>query len=392
MLAERDLAIFQHDELSRARLRAGEEEACEQERNRLLHVEKLREVCNEADRALQGDRGSVLDTMGLLQRRIEEAARLDPELSPHAGLLETAQHYLEEAVQGLQKYASQLEGDPARLDQLEERLALLHRLRRKYARSEEELIALHTELQARIEGLDRFEEDRETLAQEIQAEEAALLRLAGDLSAGRKKSGRALRDAVEEELRRVGMRETGFRVEVRPLGNEGGAGTQEGVDVASTRIDTSGMDRVEFLIRPNPGQPYKPLRRIASGGELSRIMLALRNVLRHSGSVATLVFDEVDAGIGGAEAEAVGARLKALSRHYQVLCITHLPQIAVFGDTHAKVSKHLEKRSTHFRIERLEGDGREGEIARMLGGARITDKTRAHAQEMLQRAAEKDPA
>jgi DNA repair protein RecN (Recombination protein N) len=150
-------------------------------------------------------------------------------------------------------------------------------------------------------------------------------------------------------------------------------------------VDSTGMDRVEFLIRPNPGQEFKPLRRIASGGELSRIMLALRNVLHRADRLPTLVFDEVDAGIGGAEAEAVGSRLKRLSRDFQILCITHLPQIAVFGETHLKVHKQLEKNQTRFQIQELDAGERENEIARMLGGRKITEKTVAHAREMLRR-------
>jgi DNA repair protein RecN (Recombination protein N) len=384
MVAERELAEFQHGEISRAKLQKGEEEALEQERERHVHAERLLEVCSEGERRLYSDPDSVLDILSGVQKRVQEAGQIDEGFSKPSELLETAQHYVEEAAQHLQRHASTVEADPVRLEQIEERLGLLHRLRRKYQRSEEDLLALEQELAERLEQMESFEEDCSNLREKIEREESGLVQAARALSEARKKAARKLDKAVERELEAVGMKGTGFRAEVRPVQTASGGKGSEGIRLEGHTIDASGMDQIEFLIRPNPGQPFLPLQRVASGGELSRIMLAIRNVLRRSDGLSTLVFDEVDAGIGGAEAESVGARLRRLSEDFQILCITHLPQIAVFGHTHLKVSKELAEGHTRFLIETVEKEDREREIARMLGGIKITKKALAHAREMLQ--------
>jgi len=384
MVSERDLALFQHEEISRAKLEIGEEEDLEQERGRYLHAERLLNVCVEGERRLYSDPDSVVDTLSGVQKRVEEARQIDEAFSRSAELLETAQHYVEEAAQHLQRQASTVEGDPDRLEQIEERLGLLHRLKRKYHRSVEEMLALEQELAGRIERMDSFEEDCRELQATIDREESRLIETARALSEARKKVARKLDKAIEKELQAVGMTGTGFRVDVRPVPWDPSGKASERIQLGDHRLDASGMDQIEFLIRPNPGQPFRPLQRIASGGELSRVMLAIRNVLRRSDGLPTLVFDEVDAGIGGAQAESVGARLKRLSEDFQILCVTHLPQIAVFGDTHLKVSKQVEDGRTRFLVDTIRNAEREREIARMLGGIKITKKTLAHAREMLQ--------
>jgi DNA repair protein RecN (Recombination protein N) len=383
MVAERDLALFQHEEISGANLRIGEEEELEQERERTLHAHRLLEVCLEGERRLYSDPGSVADTLSAVRRRVEEAGQIDPVFSVPAGLLESAQHCVEEAARELQRRASSVEGDPDRLEQIEERLGLIHRLRRKHHRSVEELLALERELAGKIARMDRFEEDCRDLRERIEARESELGGAARSLSEARKKVARKLEKAVAEELQAVGMKDTGFRASLAPVPADPSGKNPDEIRLGDHSIEASGMDHVEFLIRPNPGQPFLPLRQIASGGELSRIMLAIRNVLRRSDRLPTLVFDEVDAGIGGAEAESVGARLKRLSEDFQILCITHLPQIAVFGDTHLKVSKKVEEGRTRFLIATLQDEEREREIARMLGGIKITKTTLEHAREML---------
>lgn len=390
MVSDRDLAIHQCEEISQARLRVGEEEELELERQRLLHVERLREICGESEQVLYSDQKSMVDTLGTLQKRLQDAVEIDPTLTDPLEQLETACHYLEEAARQLQRYEANIEGDPARLEQIEERLAFFSRLKRKYHRNVEELLSLEKELSERIRRLDHMDEEREAISAEISRMEAELLQAAQKLSQGRRQTAKKLETEVEKELRALGMKKTGFHAEIKPFSSEPSAKETDEVRLEGGRIGSSGMDRIEFLIRPNPGQDFRPLRRIASGGELSRVMLAMRNVLRGSDKLPTLVFDEVDAGVGGAEAEAVGSRLEALSRDFQVLCITHLPQIAVFGDGHLKVTKQLQRNRTRFQIQRLDTTAREKEIARMLGGARITDKTLAHAREMLQQGARKE--
>jgi len=382
-IQERELCLFQCREISSAHLRTGEEEELELERRKLLHAQRLLDACRESEQRLHSGPDAVVDTLGTLHKRLREAAALDPALAGPADQLETARAYVEEAALQLRGYADALEGDPTRLEEVEERLGLIHRLKRKYQLSVEEIVERGEELARQIHDLEHFQEKLRGRNEEIRKVREDLFRAVEELSDKRQKAAAALESRMATELRAVGMKEAGFRVAVL----EQDAGTEEAADIriGNRRVDASGMDRIEFLIRPNPGQDHRPLRRIASGGELSRIMLALRNALHGADGLPTLVFDEVDAGIGGAEAEAVGARLKSLSREFQVLCITHLPQIAVFGETHLKVSKELERDQTRFRIQALRGGERENEIARMLGGRRITPKTLAHAREMIRR-------
>lgn len=390
-LADRELALQQLDEISRASLRPGEEEELEQDRRKLGHAERLREVCLECEALLLAERDSVIDRLGHLRKRLREAVQFDPALEGPASLLDTAAPYLEEAAQSVRQYASKLEGDPERLEQIEDRLAFLSRLKRKYRASIEDLLAQAEDLRNRLGQIQRYDEERSALEKEIRTLERTLLKAARDLSAARMKAASSLEGAMKKELRSIGMKEVDFRVEFRSAGEEEVAGGESGaVLLAGHKLTSFGLDQVEFLVRTNPGQPFKPLRRIASGGEISRIMLALRNALHRADRLPTLVFDEVDAGIGGAEAEAVGARLQALSRNFQVLCITHLPQIAAFADIHFKVSKEISGRKTAFRVDRLEGKAREEEIARMLGGAELTQNVYAHAREMLERGSRKE--
>ncbi|MEW6443588.1 MAG: DNA repair protein RecN [bacterium] len=390
-LAERDLAELQLREIARAQLRPGEEEELEQERRKLVHAGRLQEACVESEAALYSGADSVADRLGRVRKRMQEAVQVDPQLSSVADLLDTAIPCLEEASQNLRQYLSSLDGDPLRLDQIEERLSLLYQLKRKYRASIDEMLALAEDLRARVQRLEEFEGERKALAEGIRSLEGALLKAAGNLSAERKKTARAMEAEVKRELRAIGMKEVDFHVDFRPLSAEATTGGEEQLRLQGERLSPHGLDQIEFVIRTNPGQPFKPLQRIASGGELSRLMLALRNALHRFDPLPTLVFDEVDAGIGGAEAEAVGSRLKALSRHFQILCITHLPQIAVFADRHFKVSKQTARDRTSFHIQPLDQKEREEEIARMLGGIQMTRKTYAHAREMLERGASVEP-
>jgi DNA repair protein RecN (Recombination protein N) len=387
MVAEKDLAAHQCGEISEARLRDGEEEELEQERKKLLHAERLREICLESEQLLYSDRNAMVDIISRLQKQLSEASELDPELREPAEQLETARVYLEEAATHLRDYMDDIEGDPNRLEEIEDRIGTIHRLKRKYRCSVEELISLGEELEGKIRSLDHYEDERKAREEKIRQTRDALFEAVESLSRKRKLTAGTLETQIVKELQAVGMKETAFRVEVLGIPSEGEDHDTEGdgVRFQGRRVDASGMDRIEFLIRPNPGQDFKPLRRIASGGELSRIMLALRNVLHRSDRLPTLVFDEVDAGIGGAEAEAVGSRLKRLGRDFQILCITHLPQIAVFGETHLKVQKQMDKDRTRFQIRQMSDGDREMEIARMLGGKKITQKTVAHAREMIRR-------
>jgi len=382
---EQELLTHQVEELSRASLKSGEEEELDEEKRRLLHAEKLGQVCIEGEALLYSQKQSIVDQVALLQKRIEDAEEIDPVFKTMREHLETARGYLEEAARMLQSHGQRIHHDPQRLEEVEERLGLLHQLKRKYRGTVEDLINQNEGLKERLSLITHSESKLKGLAEAVHEKEAHLRDAALELSKAREKAARLLSTGVEKELQVLGMKKNRFRADVQrevPEESEKNGGC---IHLQDYTISPTGIDRVEFLILTNPGEPFRPLHRIASGGELSRIMLAIRNVLHQSDALSTLVFDEVDVGIGGAEAEVVGSRLKALSHSFQVLCITHLPQIAAFADTHIKVSKRIAKDHTEILVESLDGQAREREIARMLGGIEITQKTIEHAREVLQR-------
>jgi len=387
LAAEKDLAAHQSAEIARARLRAGEEEELEQERKRLLHTERLREVCRESEERLYSEQHAVVDTLGRLQRQLSDAAEIDPALREPADQVETARVYLEEAAAKIREVREAIEGDPDRLQEIEERLGGIHQLKRKYRCGVEALIALGEELARSIDRLDHYEDERRLRQGKIREMREALFQAADALSRKRRETAAILERQMRKELLAVGMKETGFRVEVQgiPADGEASEAEQDGEEIRfeGKRVEASGMDRIEFLIRPNPGQEFKPLRRIASGGELSRIMLALKKVILASDIVDSLVFDEVDAGIGGKVAEVVGRKLKSLARERQVLVITHLPQIAAMSDSHFYVRKETQAGRITTMVTGLNRNEKVREVARMLAGEKVTELSVKHAEEMI---------
>jgi DNA repair protein RecN (Recombination protein N) len=260
-----------------------------------------------------------------------------------------------------------VEINPVRLDEIEDRLEEIDRLKRKYGATIEEVLSFKLKID---EALTSFTSDEERLSQledRLEPLRQAVNDLARKLSGERKKAALELKKSVEKELNSLGMKKTVFEIRVDP-----------------SAISLKGVDRVEFLISPNVGEEVKPLAKIASGGELSRIMLAMKRILAKVGGRQVLIFDEVDSGIGGAMAEVVGKKLKELSRHHQVICITHLPQIACFADQHHSVRKEVKSGRTITSVDRLDKESIVDEIARMLGGVKVTEKTKAHAREMIE--------
>jgi DNA repair protein RecN (Recombination protein N) len=378
--ARRELWEFQRAEIRQAGLRPGEEEGLEQERKVLLNVERIRQGLGRAEEALYGAQGSVLERVQTVAREMRELAQIAPRLSP---LLEAISHSsltLEEAVHGIRQEMRQMQGDPGRLAEVEERLAEIHRLKRKYKGTVPEILSLLADIERQLSEAERGDEEVRALLRKKEETEEALLGIGVELSEARRTVGLLLSRGVERELRDLGMDQPVFEVKSLPL--------QEGVSLGAEGVKAGGrgMDQIEFLLSANVGEPPRPLARIASGGELSRIMLALKRVLADAERVPTLVLDEIDAGIGGAVAEALGEKLAHIAKRHQVLCITHLPQIACYATTHFKVSKELKGGRTIARVELLDEGGRLEEISRMLGGRVITDKTRAHARELLGRA------
>jgi DNA repair protein RecN (Recombination protein N) len=366
--AERKLDIlsYQSDEIARAALQAGEEEELEERRKVLGGAEKLGSVSASAfERLYEGD-GAILGQLRRIKIAIAEISAIDHTLDGLAASLENAYLQVEDAAIMLRDYASRIEADPAALLQSDDRLDLIHRLKRKYAPTVEAILAFKQGLDGEIETLrgreqvwHNLEDERERLAYE--------LRMRGsELTTQRTVAAVALSKALAAEVHQLAMKNAVVETVLEPL----------------SEPRATGYERVEFLFSTNPGEPPRPLARIASGGELSRLMLAFKQVLPE-GDVPTLIFDEVDTGIGGATSEMVGQKLKNVAKLQQVLCITHLAQVAVFAGQHLRVEKQVANNRTTTQVVMLADGERTREVARMLAGARITDSAMAHAAEML---------
>jgi DNA repair protein RecN (Recombination protein N) len=269
--------------------------------------------------------------------------------------------------------------DPRRLEEVEERLQLIHKLKRKYGTSVEEILLHKDRLSEQMEDLDQRREELGRLENQIEAMEEALVSTATRLSKKRRKGAERFKDAVKDEFALLSLAGTRFEVQFQNHAEFLKAGREE----LMKRLRVEGLDRVEFMLSPNVGEDLKPLSKIASGGELSRIMLAMKSLLARSSSVETIVFDEVDSGIGGFTAEVVGDKLSSLAAYHQILCITHLPQIASKGETHFMVEKQVVDGRTRTVISELDYEDRVKEIARLLGGKKISQKAVAHARELL---------
>ena len=361
-----DLLTYQAEEISKADLKSGEEEQLEEQRQLLACAEKLGSASAEAyDRLYDGD-GAILGQLRRITGSVTELASIDHSLVELAGSLESAYLQLEDAAITLRDYSSRIESDPATLQQVDDRLDLIGRLKKKYSPTVAEILDYKTVIDLELEQLQGREQSRHDLEAELERLEGELKQLGRELTAARTEAAGRLEKALELEAHQLAMKGAVIKASMEPL--------------AEAR--TSGFERVEFLFSPNPGEPPKPLARIASGGELSRLMLAIKQVLPDS-EVPTLVFDEVDTGIGGATSELVGKKLQNVAARQQVLCITHLPQVAVCADQQLRVEKLIEGGRTATRIIELDRIGRTTEVARMLAGATITESALAHAAEML---------
>jgi DNA repair protein RecN (Recombination protein N) len=364
-----DLLSFQSEEIGKAALLPDEEEELARERQLLVHAEKLLHNSRGAFDALYGGDASILGHLQQVAAGVGEIRAIDASLAEVLDLLNGAYLQLEDAALALRDYAARVAADPQRLQALDDRLDLLYRLKKKYAPTVAEIIAYKDEIDRELGELLSREEARGELDGRLRELAEKMAARGAELSARREKAAHALRAAMERELHDLAMKNALFEVALEKL--------------AEPRI--SGMEGAGFLFSPNPGEAPKPLARIASGGELSRLMLALKQVHPES-DVPTLVFDEVDTGIGGATSALVGEKLKRVASGQQVLCITHLPQVAAFADHHFRVEKQVEGGRTRTFVTLLEGEERVQEMARMLGGTRITEKTLEHAREMIQEA------
>lgn len=377
MEERRDLARFQMEEIQAAGIEPGEDERLKEERTVLRHAEEIRSAVREAYQGIYEKDGAVISEIARLERAMERAAGLDRRIEPARRALLSARTELEEAALELRDLQSQIPMNPHRLEEVEERVQLLNRLKRKYGPTLEDVLRTGEQAARRMDDLEEKRLERKALENDMAGVEKDLLGRANALSKRRRTASKALKQAVEQELSLLAMEGTRFEVRV-----DGGGEESEPEEVLG-RMGPEGFDRVEFLLAPNVGEEIRPLARIASGGELSRIMLAMKTILAGNASVETVVFDEVDSGIGGSTAETVGDKLRRLARYHQILCITHLPQIASKGSTHFVVRKKVSEGRTGTVIAELGREERVEEIARLLGGRTVSQRAIAHAKEML---------
>src|SRR5258706_3264421 len=373
--ARLDLIAFQLGEIEKASPKAGEDEELAATRQVLASAERIQRLCEESYATLYESDDAVLAGLGGVWKRIGELATIDPQFAPYAEARDAIKSQLEDLAFFLRSYADGVDASPGRLQQVEDRLALLERLKRKYGPSLQEVIDTGGLLARERELLTGAGERAEDLVKELDAATNVFLAIARGLSQNRR--GAAVRFARDLEvlLGELAMARTRFEVRF----NEG--------ELPPEAWSDRGVDQAEFFVSPNPGQDLRPLARIVSGGELSRVMLGLKTLAAEDAPGKTLIFDEVDAGIGGRVADVVGARLQALGSRFQVLCITHLPQIAPPGVTQFRIEKSVRGNRTVTSVERLDAEGRVDEVARMIGGVAITEQVRASARELLETAA-----
>jgi DNA repair protein RecN (Recombination protein N) len=372
----REMLDFQATEIEKARLAPGEEDALRSEKLRQANAGRLATLSGEAYALLYDDEAAVLGRLRQVFKRLEELASVDRDFQAYAQLRSSLVAPLEDLALRLRDYHETLEVSPGRLDEIEARLAQMERLKKKYGATIEDVIAFGERCRGELLALGSPEAQENALVERCAQLRAAYLERARAVSRARHRAAGELRKRVQSELAQLAMEKTRFEVAFDPADPETAAGDP-------ARWTERGLEASEFVISPNPGEELRPLARIASGGELSRMMLALRSVIGHEGRGLTMVFDEVDAGIGGRVAEVVGRKLRTIAAGRQVLCVTHLPQIAALADQHLFVSKRTERGRTVASVSCLSESERVEEIARMLGGETITPAARDHAREML---------
>ncbi len=383
-----DLWSFQKKEIDEGRLRSGEDERLEGEKRVLANAEKIYNAAMNAFDLLYEGNGSTTSTLRAAQKQVEELARYEPRFQEALAALDTARISVEDVGATVRDYAGGIQASPEHLEKVEERLAMIDRLKRKYGPTLDDVISFGTDVAQKLSEIENKDEILRELRGDLAKKAGEYLKAARTLSKNRGEAARRLEKLVEAEINDLSMK-SAFRVEMTTSDDEG-------------NWSASGIDQVVYMISTNPGEPLRQLEHIASGGEMSRVMLALKASVEAGKTPTppqkmregrgthgkrsvqrTLVFDEIDTGIGGRAAEAVGKKLKALSRANQVLCVTHLPQIATFGDQHYVIEKKESGGRTRTSIRAVTGDERTEEVARMLSGAKLTETSRKHAEQMI---------
>jgi DNA repair protein RecN (Recombination protein N) len=382
---------YEIDEIEKADLRIGEEEELEEEQKILSNAERLRELCTLIYGSIKGsdlagdDFKPALDQLSTAQRSLGELVRLDTHMEEYAEMLAEAIYQLEDVASSISSYEADIEDDPRRLGEIEERLDLLSKLKRKYGATVEEILQHAAADQAELDTIV----NRDEMIAKLQQQDGQFRReiglLAQKLSQRRYEAAQRLARAMEGQLHDLNMQRARFQVEIEQVADaQGVPASINGQGEQLYACDLTGIDRVQFLIAPNPGEPFKPLTKTASGGETSRLMLALKTILSGADATPTLIFDEIDAGISGRSGQVVGEKLWQLTRDHQVICVTHLPQIASFADTHYNVNKQIFDNRTITIVNELRPEQRARELAHIMGG-NVTELSIKSAQEMLDR-------
>src|SRR4030043_1766889 len=360
-----DLLRFQINEIDAAFLKVGEKENLIEEKTILSNLSRLNELTDTAYSMIYGSENSCVERLSSIIEKVREMSSIDHSASDILNMLESALPAIEDAAISLRGYKDRYDFEPEKLAEIEERLELIKKLEKKYGEGIETVFRYRIEAEKELKGLEFTDERLDSIETELKVKEDMLLSAALSLTGKRKKIAKKIEELVKNELRELAFSKADFEIDI----------TQEA-------ISPYGLDKVEFLFSANPGEPPKPLVKTASGGELSRVMLALKSIIADFDSIPVLIFDEVDAGIGGKTAESVGKKLKALSNKHQVLCTTHLPQIASLGDFHLKINKKQRGERVCVEVRELAGRERLDEIARMLSG-KITEVSLKHAKELL---------
>ena len=376
-----DTLNYQIQELERAQLKAGEDEELSARRTLLRSAGRLMEAVQSAEFALSGDedRDGACSLIAQAEGEVQGVSSISPELSELSEKLTALRCAADDAADTLRDLSRSFDFSPGELDQVEERLDLLYRLRKKYGPTVEDMLAYLDRCRKELDQIQYADDTLARLEKDLKKAQKEALRRGESLSQARREAAGALQARVQEELRQLDMPKVQFQTEFTPKGGEAG-------------MDETGLDEVQFLMSANLGEALKPIHKVASGGELARIMLALKNVLAEGDQIGTLVFDEVDTGVSGRAAQKVAEKMAQVARGKQVLCVTHLPQIAAMADTHFSVQKGEREGRTYTRLERLDRSQRREELARLIGGASITPSLLESAEELLRQAEQQKQA
>jgi DNA repair protein RecN (Recombination protein N) len=381
---------YEIEEIEKAELHVGEDDELNEERKILSNAERLRELCTLIYGSIKGadttdEFKPALDQLRTAQRSLNELVRLDKTMAEYADTLAEAIYQLEDVAATISSYETDIEDDPNRLADIEERIDLITKLKRKYGATIEEILQRAANDQAELDTIVNRDEMIIKLKQQDGQFRRAIGTIAQKLSQRRRNAAQHLATAMEDQLNDLNMRRARFQVEITQL--QDGQGVPAKIDEQPEQLyscDQTGIDHVQFLIAPNPGEPFKPLTKTASGGETSRLMLALKTILAHADATPTLIFDEIDAGISGRSGQVVGEKLWQLTNNHQVICVTHLPQIAAFADTHYNVNKQIFENRTITVVNELRPEQRIREIAHIMGGS-VSEFSLKSAEELLDR-------